>query len=205
MALSYVIEWFNHWWELADAPLDHALEYAAKAVSLDNTDSKAQLILSHVYEDRGEYVEAKVHLERALELNPNDADAFAFKGIYLDDTGKPSEAIDCYLTAMRLNPYYPAWYLWKLGDAYYSTRQYEEALVPLKEALNRNPKLKRARLAIAATYVQLDGIEEAGRQVELLLADHPDASIKQELQWGFASDKKQQHWLEALRKAGLPE
>ena len=174
-------------------------------VSIDNTDSKAQLILSHAYEERGEHVEAKVHLERALELNPNDADAFAFKGIYLDNTGKPSEAIDCYLTAMRLNPYYPAWYLWKLGDAYYSTRQYEKALVPLKEALNRNPKLKRARLAIAATYVQLDGIEEAGRQVELLLADHPDASIKQELQLGFASDKKQQHWLEALRKAGLPE
>ncbi len=205
LALSYVIENFNHWWDPDGPPLDHALEYAAKAVSLDNTDSKAQRMLGHVYQERGEYEEAKVHLERALELNPNDAEALAFMGIFLQATGKPREAIDSYRKAIRLNPYYPAWYVWKLGSAYYATRQYENALIPLKEALNRNPKFKRARLELAATYAQLDRIEEAERQVEELLADHPDTSIKQELDLGFASDEKQEHWLEALRRAGLPE
>ena len=204
LALSYVIDWFNHWWEPSAPPLDRALEYATKAVSLDNTDSKAQLNLGHVFEARREHEEAKVHLERALALNPNDADGFAYMGVYLDTTGKPGEAIDCYLRAMRLNPYYPAWYLWKLGDAYYSAGQYEKALTPLKEALNRNPKLKRAHLTLAVTYVQLDRIEEAGRQVEDLLSDHPDTSIKQELQWEFATVGREQ-WIGALRKAGLPE
>ena len=113
--------------------------------------------------------------------------------------------MDYYLKAMRLNPYYPAWYVWSLGTAYYYTRQYENALIPLKEALNRNPKLKRARLYLAATYAQLDRIEEAGRQVEELLAYHPDASIKQELQWKSAGDEKREDWLEVLRRAGLPE
>jgi adenylate cyclase len=205
LALSYVIENFNQWWDPSDPPLEHALEYAAKAVSLDNMDSKAQLMLGLVYNDRGKYEEAKVHLERALELNPNDADGFAFMGVYLDEIGKPGEAIECYLKAMRLNPYYPAWYLWKLGCAYFNSRQYETALVPLREALDRNPKMKRARLNLAASYAQLDRIEEAGRQVEELLADHPDASIKQELQWEFVSDEERENWLEALRKAGLPE
>ncbi len=205
LALSYVIESFNQWWDPSDPPLDHALEYAAKAVSLDNMDSKAQLMLGHVYNERGKYEEGKVHLERALELNPNDADGFAFMGVYLDEIGKPGEAIECYLKAMRLNPYYPAWYLWKLGAAYFNSRQYETALVPLREALDRNPKMKRARLNLAASYAQLDRIEEAGRQVEELLADHPDASIKQELQWEFVSDEERENWLEALRKAGLPE
>ncbi len=189
----------------ADSPLDHALEYAAKAVSLDNTDSKAQLILGLVFEEREEYGEAKAHLERALELNPNDAEAFVFMGIFLHATRKPREAIDYYLKATRLNPYYPAWYVWRLGIAYYSMKQYENAVIPLKEALNRNPKLKQARLLLAATYAQLDRIEEARRQVEELLADHPDASVKQELQWDFASNEKREHWLEALRRAGLPE
>ncbi len=203
LARSYVIEGLNHWWEPTDPPLDHALEYAAKAVSLDNTHSWAQLILGSVYVQRGEYEQANVHLERALELNPNDADAFALMGYYLDTIGKPGEAIDRYLAAMRLNPYYPAWYLWKLGGAFYSTRQYEKALIPLKEALNRNPKFKRARLALAATYAQLDRIEEAGRQVEELLADHPDASIEQELQSDTSAEERE-HWLEGLRRAGLP-
>ena len=42
-------------------------------------------------------------------------------------------------------------------------------------------------------------------QVEKLLADHPDASVKQELQWKFGSDEQRDHWLEGLRRAGLPE
>ena len=206
LARSYIIEWLNSWSDPNDRPLDHALEYAAKAVSLDNTDSKAQLILGSALEMRGEHEEAKVHLERALELNPNDADAFALMGIYLQQTCKPQEAIDSYLKAMRLNPYYPAWYVWKLGTAYYDVRQYEDALIPLREAIDRNPKFKRARLALVATYAQLDRIEEARNQVERLLADHPDASMKHERQWKFWSDEEgQEHWLEGLRKASLPE
>ncbi|MDH3690688.1 MAG: adenylate/guanylate cyclase domain-containing protein [Gammaproteobacteria bacterium] len=205
LARSYIIESFNYWWDPNDRPLDHALEYAAKAVSLDNTDSKAQLILGSALISRAEYEEAKVHLERALELNPNDGDAFALMGVFLQATCKPQEAIDSYRKAMRLNPYYPAWYVLRLGSAYYDARQYEDALIPLKEAIERNPKFKQARLTLAATYAQLDRIEQARNQVERLLADHPDASIKQEGQWEFARDEWVEHWIGALRKAGLPE
>ena len=205
LARSYIIDCFNHWSEPAGRPLDRARDYAAKAVSIDNTDSRAQLILGSVYVQRGEYEEAKVHVERALELNPNDADAFAIMGFYREGVGEPSEAVDCYCTAMRLNPYYPAWYLWKLGDVHFGARQYEEALIPLKEALNRGPKLKRPRLTLAATYAQLGRAEEARGQIEQLLADHPDASIGQERQSAFASDELRDHWIGALRKAGLPE
>lgn len=206
LARSYIIEWFNHWWDPNDHPPDHALEYAAKAVSLDNTDSKAQLILGSALTMKGEHDEAKFHLERALELNPNDADAFALMGTFFQDTCKCQEAIDSYLKAMRLNPYYPAWYVWKLGSAYYDARLYEDALIPLREAIDRNPKFKRARLVLVATYAQLDRIEEARNQVERLLADHPDASMKHERQlklWG--DEEGLEHWLEGLRKAGLPE
>ena len=186
-------------------PLDHALEYAAKAVSLDNTDSKAQTILGLVYEERGEYEEAKVHLERALKLNPSNADAFVYMAILLQVTHKPRKAIDCYLKSMRLDPYYPAWYVWRLGSAYNATRRYENALITLKEALNRNPKFKQARLELAATYARLDRIEEAGSQMEQLLSYHPDASIRQELQWMPGSEEKREDRLELLRRVGLPE
>jgi TolB-like protein/Tfp pilus assembly protein PilF len=205
LARSYIIDSINHWWEPGDRPLDHALACAAKAVSLDNTDSRAQLILGGTYVQREEYEEAKVHLERALELNPNDADAFALMGFYREGIGEPEAAIECYLTAMRLNPYYPAWYLWALGDAFYGTRQYEKALIPLKDALSRSPKLKRPRLTLAAAYAQLDRLEKARREVEKLLAGYPDASIEQERQSKFSSDAARDHWIGALRKAGLPE
>jgi TolB-like protein/Tfp pilus assembly protein PilF len=204
LARSYIIDSFSHWSEPGERPLDRARDCAAKAVSLDNTDSRAQLILGSVYAQREEYQEAKVHVERALELNPNDADAYAIMGFYREGVGEPEAAIECYLTAMRLNPYYPAWYLWKLGDAYFGARRYQEALAPLKEALDRSPKLKRPRLTLAAAYAQLGRIAEAEREIELLLADHPDASIEQERRSKFASDEDRDHWIDALQKAGLP-
>jgi len=126
-------------------------------------------------------------------------------GFYREGIGRPEAAIDCYRTAMRLNPYYPGWYLWKLGDAYFGARQYDKALIRLKEALSRGPKLKRPRLALAAAYAQLGQIEEASREVEKLLADHPDASLGQERQSAFASNEARDHWIGALRKAGPPE
>ena len=67
------------------------------------------------------------------------------------------------------------------------------------------PKLKRPRLTLVATYAQLGRAEESKREVEKLLADHPDASIEQERQSKFASDEARDHWIYALRKAGLPE
>ena len=205
LALSYEIEWFNHWQDPDSAPLDHALDNAAKAVSLDSTDSRAQLMLGHIYSERGEYRQGEAHLERALDLNPNDPDGFAYMGVHLEKTGNLPGAIECFQKAMRLNPYHPAWYLWKLGRAYYVTRQYEKALIPLKEALNRSPKFKRARVALLASYGQLGRTEDAGRQVEELLAHHPEASMKQEAQWAYMSDEEREHWLEGLRKAGVPE
>jgi hypothetical protein len=48
-------------------------------------------------------------------------------------------------------------------------------------------------------------MDEAGRQVEKLLADHPDASLEQEGGYEDADVEWQEHWLEGLRKAGLPK
>ena len=187
---------------------DQALEYAAKAVSLDNTDSRAQLLLGCVLMERVDFEQAKVHLERTLELNPNDADAVAYMGVFLEQTGEFDQAIDRYTTAMRLNPFYPAWYLWQLGVTYYAAKRYAEALMPLKEAIGRNPKFMRPRRTLAATYAQLGHIEEARTVVEEILADQPHASLKQERELYFNPYKTSwdlEHWLEGLRKAGLPE
>jgi hypothetical protein len=65
------------------------------------------------------------------------------------------------------------------------------------------------RKALAATLAQLDRLEEARMVVEGILADQPDASIKQGDVYvlGAAANSQDwsQHWLQGLRKAGLPE
>jgi tetratricopeptide (TPR) repeat protein len=56
-------------------------------------------------------------------------------------SGRPEEAIELVKKAMRLSPYYPAWYLAVLGHAYRLTGQYEEAITLLESWRARaNPR-----------------------------------------------------------------
>jgi adenylate cyclase len=204
LATCHVLDWISG----SGDSLNEALDCATKAVSLDCADCSAHWRLGRILALRGEFEEAKVHLERALELNPNDADALAFMGSLLSQTGNHDEAIDCHRKAMRLNPYHSGLHLWLLGIAYYDAKRYAEALIPVKEFSGRSPKLMDARLLLAATYAQLGRIEEARTVVEEILASHPDFSLRQERESSLRYYKFShglEHWLEGLRKAGLPE
>jgi tetratricopeptide (TPR) repeat protein len=198
-------DWMNRWVESVERSHSLAFECAAKAVALDNTDSVAQRRLGVLLADRTDFEEAKIHIQRALDLNPNDANAFVAMGIFLIQAGKPDEAIDHIIRAMRLNPYYPARYPWKLGVAYYTAKRYSEAVTPLKEAINLSPKFMMPHRALAATYAQLGRVDEARAMVEQILAEEPHASLRKE-NWGnYKYPEDLEHWLDGMRKAGLPE
>ncbi|MEE8251972.1 MAG: adenylate/guanylate cyclase domain-containing protein [Gemmatimonadales bacterium] len=209
LAMCGLVSIANHWEESDEYVIDRGLECASKAVGLDQSDSKSQYLLAHFLYLKGRLDEAKIHIELAVSLNPNDADALASMGVHLHGRGAPQEAIDCYLKAIRLNPYHPVWYLWHLGLAYYSSKRYGEALVPLQEAISQHPAFPFPRKVLAATLAQLNRIEEARIVVEGILTDQPDASIKQGDVYVLGAATRSQdwsvHWLQGLRKAGLPE
>lgn len=56
------------------------------------------------------YSDAIAAYDKAIELNPNDADFFTMRGVAYDDSGNVQEAIIDYNKALELNP--------KHGDAY---------------------------------------------------------------------------------------
>jgi adenylate cyclase len=105
---------------------------------------------------------------------------------------------------MRLNPHYPASYLYNLGIAYYLAGQYQEAIAALKGALIRNPDLQPAHLVLAATYSELDRDEEARTEVAEVLRINPTFSLEVNRQRLPYKDPGQlERYLAALRKAGL--
>jgi tetratricopeptide (TPR) repeat protein len=99
--------------------------------------------------------------KKAIALSPNDADGIAGLGGILTWAGRPEEAIGLVKKAMRLNPMYPLEYLWNLGHAYYLTRRYEEAIETFKRAIDRSPDWMPVHAYLAATYSELERMEEA--------------------------------------------
>jgi TolB-like protein/class 3 adenylate cyclase/predicted Zn-dependent protease len=195
----------------SDSPaesINRAFEFAKKAVALDDSDYMGHWYLGRALIAKKEFDQGLAEYEKAMTLNPNEADLMAHKGLALTWVGRPEEAIAWVKKAMRLNPYYGGWYPGALGFAYYMARQYEEAIAPLTEAINRNPKALWMRTHLAASYAQLGRDEEAREAAAGILEINPEFSINR---WGrgfglsFKNPADVEHHLDGLRKAGLPE
>jgi TolB-like protein/TPR repeat protein len=210
MGLSqhHIIDGFSNWGESPERSRELALECAVKAASLDKYDSEVQWRVGFVYTNRGEFEEARVYLERAIELNPNDADALTVMGVYLTAIGEHEDAVVFCEKAMQLNPFCPGYYLWNLAGAYHAARRYADVLGPMQEYVSRNPKFMNPRRVLAAAYARLGRMEEAKREVDTILTAQPDASLKDIKKraarlWKKTSDLE--HYIESLRMAGFPE
>ena len=109
--------------------------------------------LEHVYAQKQQYDQAIAEGERAIALDPNNADSYAVQAEVLNFAGRPEEALRMMEQAMRLNPRYPPWYLFELGWAYRLTGRYAEAIATLKELISRSPNFLPAHLILAVSYL----------------------------------------------------
>ena len=203
---AYFLDWVGRWISPVADPLERALAVARKAVALDNSDYRAHLLLGCVEANRKQSVEALRHYQIAFALNGNDADGAAHMANLLIDLGRFSEALDWLQRAVRLNPLHPAWYLYAVGEAHYGARQYEQAVDPLRSAVNRFPTFITPRRHLAATYAQLGRMEEAKAEIAAALRLDPSLSISMyrgRIQYVKSEDLE--HYLDGLRKAGLQE
>jgi TolB-like protein/cytochrome c-type biogenesis protein CcmH/NrfG len=206
LAWTYVIDWESRWSNPADAALEHAYKLARQALSLDSTDYRAHLLFGYVQGVRKQFAEALVHYEHVVAMNSNDADGIAHMGGLLIALGRFSEALDWLKKAVRLNPLHPVWYLYGIGEAHYGARQYEQAIAPLRAAVNRFPTYITPRRHLAAAYAQMGRLDEARAEVAAIRKLDPSvclAMYRERIRYERFADRD--HYLDGLRKAGLPE
>jgi adenylate cyclase len=206
VAWTHVIDWESRWSDPSDDTLERAHKLARRALLLDSTDYRAHLLLGFIQARRKQFAEALMHYQQATTLNSNDADGAAHMGGLFIDVGHFSEALDWFQRAVRLNPLHPAWYLYGIGEAYYGARQYARAIDPLRAAVNRFPNFITPRRHLAAAYAQMDRLEEA--RAEIATIRELDLSVCLALYRGRLRYEKMEdleHYLDGLRKAGLPE
>ena len=204
LAWIHLNEYRFKWSDDPEKSLRQALEMASKSVELDDSDSWSHWALGVVYLYRGDHEDAIAQYEKALALNPNDADVLAHMGLPLSFAGRPEQAIEQINRAKRLNPAYPPWYPWILGWAQVVAEQYEASIASSKEAAVRFP-VAEIRLNLAVAYHYMGRTMEARAMVEEALRIDSELTldgVKAALP--FADPAGLERFLLALRKAGLP-
>jgi adenylate cyclase len=212
LAQVHLRDWITFWAEIPEQSYQRVWANARKSMELDDTDSVTQASLGYAYLFKGDHDQAKVHLNRALELNPGDTDALIFMSRFEMLSGRPELAIERITEANRHNPF--GKYNWSLGTAYYASRRYDEAKIKL-QAIQSPADIMLAWMA--AVYAQLGDIGNARDLSAKFVANTEEKlnSLGAPLptswlgfvaeRWPFKLPEDMDHLLEGLRKAGVPE
>ncbi|MGH6900422.1 MAG: adenylate/guanylate cyclase domain-containing protein [Geminicoccaceae bacterium] len=200
MSRTFNLAWRYHWTPKPELALDKAVDLANAAIGYDSLDARGFGELGFACLYKKQHDSSLAAYERAVELNPNDADILAEMGDSLVYSGQAPRAVELLRRAMRLNPYFPDWYLWNLGDAYFHLGDYEQTIETVRKMRDQS----EAHRLLAASHALLGHMEEARQHAKLVLKAHPNFSIAH---WQNVPPNKNPDdlavFIEGLRKAGL--
>jgi adenylate cyclase len=192
------------WTEFVDDELERAETFANKALALDPTTTSALVLLAEINRFKGRYDLALTQIDRALEINPNNAESYRVRGIILVFSGKDAEAVPWLEGALRFERADAVAAL-NLGIADYLLSRYSEAVNAFDRALISNPARMIELMAhpvLAAAYAQMgrdqDAEGERARLGHLWPFFDADRFAAQ-----FGAKEDRDHMLEGLKKAGF--
>lgn len=204
LALTYAAEYRNGWAEDTGGALENAEKYARTAIALSPNLPEQHWVIGYVRTQERSYAEARAELRKAIELDPEFADAFALSGGIETYRGNPEASVPLLREAMRLNPDAGYLYFLLLARAYYFLGDYEQAEINLDEALSRNPENLEAHLYLAATFLNLDRADDAAWEAMEVLNIETDFSLDQwSVTYPMRQGEQMEHLLSDLRKAGM--
>jgi tetratricopeptide (TPR) repeat protein len=196
LATSYCAAWVNPVDSdfLTPEAIDRAEQLARKAIQLDPNLSFARAVLAIVLVWRRDYEACMNQIDRAVALNPNNPDWRL-------------GMIDLLEACRRLDPFHHLLTGGHLGFAHYMVEQYAQALPFLRDFTAQAPKFQHGHLWLAATLARLGLLEEARAEVQAVQRLQPKYASTRSLRqiFSFKHAKDAAHFLDALRKAGLPE
>jgi TolB-like protein/class 3 adenylate cyclase/Flp pilus assembly protein TadD len=204
LGLSLVEAVASGWTEFVADEVGRAETLAHKALSLDPASPAAFRLLAEIHLMRRNSDLALGQNERALEINPSDAENFVQRGSILEFAGRAAEALPWLEGALRLDRSNARAALY-LGIAYYQLDRYGDAVEPLDRALAGN--LGRilqidGRSILAATYAQLDRREDVERERSAVMRLAPFLSAER-FASQFGTQTARDHILDGLKKAGF--
>ena len=181
---------------------------AQRAVSLDDLEPLAHAGLAYASFMSGKHQTAVAAGRRAIELNPSSAIGHHSLAAALYGNGMHDEAIDSARTAIRVSPNDPCLFLFLgvLSASFYMRHDYADAVETAGHGVERFPwyasTLRWQMMALA----QLNRDDEAQELLSRFLDLAPQYNLRTARHsYAFHRQVDLDHFLDGLRKAGLPE
>jgi tetratricopeptide (TPR) repeat protein len=210
MGITLILQMILFYTESPLETLEQALQFANKAIALDDKEAMAHLALGRVQTSRGEYDAAIAELRTAIDLNPSLALAHFVLGVALALTEELDEAISEYDKAIRLSPRDPV--IWEFFAHRAWTRlllrDYEAAVEDAQRAIRHPAAAFYPHAILASALALLNRREEANIALAKLLEIKPDFS-QNALLAAFSPLNPEalrplyKTYFDGLRKAGL--
>ena len=130
--------------------LGKAEEAARKAIELDDSLSDAHKARAALYLfDTWEWQRAEAEIVRAIELDPKNSEAHHLYSYLLFVTQRPDKALEEQKRATELDPFARPW---ALGHAYILLRQFDAAIMELRQINEIQPHDALGRFTLSQAY-----------------------------------------------------
>jgi TolB-like protein/class 3 adenylate cyclase len=186
--------------------LGRAEKYLQKAMK--NPTPLCYLVASKMLIGSFEHEKATEKAEQAIALDPNDSNSYIAMAYTLIYSGRPDEALGFIQKAIRLDPHFPAYYLFVIGLAHFGVDRFEEAVSSFERALKRNPENYVPLIPLAAAYAHLNRQQDATATIEKLKRVLPMVTlsfVRKCPLWKYKNPADKGRLLEGLKKSGLPD
>jgi TolB-like protein/DNA-binding winged helix-turn-helix (wHTH) protein len=192
-------------WGWAESPtvfLGRAWEMANRALSLNDAELRARIVLGRIHIFYHRYEQAKAEIDRVIAINPSDAQGLAGRGNILLWLGRTDAAIEALELAQRIDPELNAVDRFALSLAYYLKRRYDAAIEQAELGIRKTEGAHFNHVVLAAAYAQQDRPEDAARAAARVRRIDPTFDPEA---FGnkFLKAADLEHLRNGLRKAGL--
>ncbi|MGO4450333.1 adenylate/guanylate cyclase domain-containing protein [Phyllobacterium sp. TAF24] len=207
-AMCKIVDVLYAWSPNPQAAMAEAQDMARLAVELDDRDAEAHTILGSVALFMRRFDDARRCLETAIDLNPNLAFARMWGGGYYALAGEIESARETLKMAIRLSPRDPAnyWTFAFFGMAEFADGHYDAAAEWARKALHMNYNFPTDHRVLLAALGEMGDANATRAALDGLLSVAPETSItttRVGVPW--KTPEHLERYLDALRKAGLPE
>jgi TolB-like protein/Tfp pilus assembly protein PilF len=192
-------------WEEAAIATPIAERAALAAVRADGEDPWAHLALACAYSYLGRIEDALAAFETALRLNSNFSLALGYFGLVLSWSGRWREGGEAARRALRLSPRDPfaAIYHGVAGYAAFVEGNYAEAIRLCREGVRQRGDFVGAHRVLTAAAAMAGDMELARTSLQELRRAQPNISLIWVASQLPLKGEEREHFLEALRRAGL--